>query len=184
MGSQAKRWLDRAFDARNIFGETIMDLHSDLAACSSFHEQTELAQAAAAELYKNADAAPYEFTATVDKWLSDSADPHIDDLIAATGLSARQLERNTTRFYGLPPKKLARKYRALRVAHILASGGRLEESGLAFAFYDQSHLIREVKQFTGLTPSQLKSGVSWLTEATMRGRGNMKGSVDPLISDS
>ncbi len=184
MGSRAARWADRALDARMIFGETIMELHTALRGCPSFAEQVEMAQTAAAEIYKKAETAPYEFTAKVDDWLSSSADPAISDLVTATGLSIRQLERTTRRFYGLPPKKLARKYRALRTAHILASGGELSASEMAFAFYDQSHLIREVKQFTGLTPSELKAGASTLTDATIRGRESMRGKVAPLISQS
>ncbi len=184
MGAQAQHWSDRAFDARMIFGEAIMDLHSALSQCNERSEQVALAQAAAAEIYKNVDAAPFEFTAIVDDWLSSSADPAIGDLVTATRLSIRQLERNTRRFYGLPPKKLARKYRALRAAHILASGDGLNGSDMEFAFYDQSHLIREVKQFTGLTPTELKAGKSLLTNATIQGRNGMRGKVAPLVSES
>jgi AraC-like DNA-binding protein len=184
MGTQAGRWTDRAFDARIIFGRPIMELHQALSACSNLKEQVALAQRAATEIYKNTDTTPFEFTAVVDNWLASNPDPQISDLVAQTGLSARQLERLTRRFYGMPPKMLSRKYRALRAAHILASGDSLDDSSLGFAFYDQSHLIREVKQFTGLTPSQLKSGASLLTDATIRGRGDMRGKVDPLISES
>ncbi len=184
MGPRAERWADRAFDARMIFGEAIMELHAALSHCTCISEQVELAEAAAANIYKKAGAAPYEFTAKVDEWLSSSADPMIGDLITATGLSVRQLERTTRRFYGIPPKKLARKYRALRAAHILASGNGLDSSDMAYAFYDQSHLIREVKHFTGLTPSELKSGASLLTSATIQGRDGMRGKVAPLISES
>ncbi|HEV7233499.1 MAG TPA: helix-turn-helix domain-containing protein, partial [Sphingorhabdus sp.] len=101
-----------------------------------------------------------------------------------TGLSQRQLERMTKRFYGMAPKKLARKYRALRAAQILAHGDSLDDAGLGLAFYDQSHLIREVKQFTGLTPGQLRDGQSELTRATMDGRRSLSGKVSPLISES
>jgi AraC-like DNA-binding protein len=184
MGTQAGHWTDRAFDAQIIFGEPIMKLHHTLSECSDLKDQVALAQQAAREIYRNVDTAPFEFTSIVDNWLVSSPDPAINDLTAATGLSVRQLERTTRRFYGMPPKMLSRKYRALRAAHILASGDSLDDSSLAFAFYDQSHLIREVKQFTGLTPSQLKSGASLLTDATIRGRSDMRGKVDPLISES
>jgi methylphosphotriester-DNA--protein-cysteine methyltransferase len=99
-------------------------------------------------------------------------------------LSQRQLERMTKRYYGMPPKKLARKYRAVRAAHLLAKGDSLDDTALGLAFYDQSHLIREIKQFTGLTPTELKSGSSILTTATMQGRGSLTGQVSPLVSES
>jgi AraC-like DNA-binding protein len=184
MGAKAERWVDRAFDARAIFGESILHLHKQLIFCASLRQHVELAQKAAPQIYINADSALFKFTAKVDAWLISNLDPAIEDLAVSTALSVRQLERTTKRFYGMPPKKLARKYRALRAAHMLANGDSLDEGGLALAFYDQSHLIREIKQFTGLTPSQLKAGASKLTDATMRGRDGLSGKVSRLISES
>lgn len=184
MGSEAERGTDHTIDAREIFGESIMELRKELQGLTSLQEQVKLAEKAIGEIYTNADSAPFEFTAKVDEWLMGSADPQVSDLLAVTGLSIRQLERTTRRHYGMPPKKLARKYRAVRAAHILSLGDDLDESELGYAFYDQSHLIREVKLFTGLTPGQLRSGKSMLTEATIKGRSSMTGKVNPLISES
>ncbi len=182
MGGKAGKYVDNAFDAQSIFGDAIMDLRSRLITALGFAEQLVVAKQAAAGIYKKRSSAPFEFTNKVDQWLLSTGDPDIDVLIASTGLSHRQLERNTIRFYGMPPKKLARKYRALRAAHVLAHGDSLDDSALGLAFYDQSHHIREVKQFTGLTPSQLRSGHSALTSATMEGRHALK--ANPLISES
>jgi len=184
MGSQAEKWIDHTFDAREIFGESIMELRKEFQGLSSIQEQVKLAEKAIPKIYQNAESAPFEFTANVDKWLMSSADPQVADLLAITGLSIRQLERTTRRYYGMPPKKLARKYRAVRAAHILSLGDDLDDSELGYAFYDQSHLIREVKLFTGLTPGQLRSGEAMLTEATFKGRNSMTGKVDPLVSES
>ena len=161
-------------------GLTIFDrlLNTDYAAQLQIGTQTAL------DIYAHSDAPPFEFTSIVDGWLLRNADPDIDILIQSTGLSPRQLERTTKRYYGMPPKKLARKYRALRAAHALARGDSLDDTGLGLAFYDQSHLIREIKAFTGLTPSQLKSGQSPLTQATMDGRRSLGGKVSGLVSDS
>ncbi len=184
MGAQAEKWVDRAFDARMIFGDSILDLHRELKTSTNLLEQVGMAKMASAKIFKNAQTAPFEFTAIVDNWLISNMDPVVDDLVVASGLSIRQLERMTKRFYGMPPKKLARKYRALRAAHALANGDSLDENNMSVVFHDQSHLIREVKQFTGLTPSQLKSGTSQLTNATMRGRSALAGKVNPLVSES
>jgi AraC-like DNA-binding protein len=182
MGNHAGDWVDNAIDARTIFGDSIMEVRQQLIDAHDLNEQYSIAGQTAAAIYKPVGRAPFEFTHKVDAWLLSSVDPDVDDLIAITGLSPRQLERNTTRYYGMPPKKLARKYRALRAAHLLAHGDSLNESELALAFYDQSHLIRELKQFTGLTPSQLRSGHAELTQVTMQGRRALK--ANPLISES
>jgi AraC-like DNA-binding protein len=184
MGKEAGKWADEAFDARRVFGDALLDLRQRLADAADVEAQFAIMQSAAAEIFAKSDKAPFEFTAMVDQWLLAGSEHDVDTLIALSGLSPRQLERTTSRYYGMPPKKLARKYRALRAARKLASGDSLDDTELGLSFYDQSHLIREVKQFTGLTPSQLKSGQSELTTATMRERGKLVGKVSPLISDS
>lgn len=184
MGSEAANHIDRAFDARLIFGDWIMHVRDELIAARDFAEQIELGCIAAETIFRFKKSAPFEFTAKVDNWLASATDPDVEILAASTGLSQRQLERMTNRYYGMPPKKLARKYRALRAAQLLAHGDSLDDAGLGMAFYDQSHLIREVKQFTGLTPSQLREGQSELTRATMDGRRSLGGKVSPLISES
>jgi AraC-like DNA-binding protein len=185
MGAEAENWIDKAFDARKIFGDSVMQLRDQLiAAASDAAEQFLIGKSAAAEIYRDTDGAPFAFTATVDRWLAEDSDPNVDALLTATGLSIRQLERMTKRYYGMPPKKLARKYRALRAANRLAQGDSLDDTELGLSFYDQPHLTREVKQFTGLTPGQLRAGMSELTKATMAGRTALGDKVSPLISES
>jgi AraC-like DNA-binding protein len=184
MGSEAEDYVDQAFDARRIFGDWIMQVRDELIAAADFADQIELGCIAAEDIFRYKSTAPFEFTNKVDSWLASDTDPDVEILAASTGLSQRQLERMTKRHYGMPPKKLARKYRALRVAQLLAHGDSLDDAGLGLAFYDQSHLIREVKQFTGLTPRQLREGQSQLTRATMDGRRALGGKVSPLISES
>ena len=47
---------------------------------------------------------------------------------------------------------LARKYRALRAAVAITHGDADLDDLLVDGFYDQSHVIREIKYFTGMTP--------------------------------
>ena len=89
------------------------------------------------------------FARQVDAWLEDSQSPEIDDLIAATGLSRRQVERKCNAIYGAPPKLLARKFRALRAAVAMRGRDLSFDDAVGQGFYDQSHLIREVKHSPG-----------------------------------
>ncbi|WP_176594416.1 helix-turn-helix domain-containing protein [Sphingobium sp. EM0848] len=96
------------------------------------------------------------FVAAVDDWLASETSPQVRDLRDATGLSERQVARLTNRLYGAPPQYLARKYRALRFAAQIARDGQ-DRNGLCYdSFYDQSHSIREIKQFLGRTPGQIR----------------------------
>ncbi len=184
MGKNGELHVDNAFDARDIFGDAIMEVFDRLSSAADYADQVKIGTHAAADIFDHSDTPPFEFISIVDDWLLSNTDPDIEALAKSTGLSSRQLERTTKRYYGMPPKKLARKYRALRAAQGLAHGDSLDDMGLGLAFYDQSHLIREIKAFTGLTPSQLKAGQSPLTQATMDGRRALGGKVSGLISDS
>ena len=125
-----------------------------------------------------------EVARAIDAWINASASPEVDDLVSATGLSRRQVERRTKALYGVPPKLLARKYRALRAAVTLASGAAIGEALAEGGFYDQSHLNREIKQFAGLTPRQMRADPGLLAQLTIVQRRALGGQVEPIISDT
>jgi AraC-like DNA-binding protein len=58
----------------------------------------------------------------------------------------------------LPPKLLARIIRFHRLVKHLRSGGggTWADLALEFGYYDQSHLVRDVRQFTGITPTAVR----------------------------
>lgn len=93
----------------------------------------------------------------VAAWMGESLSPRIEDLARRALYSPRQLQRLVDHYFGLPPKQLARKYRALRAAALLASPEATPEQVAAIenAFYDQSHMIREIRLFAGRTPARL-----------------------------
>ena len=184
-GRDADAWLDRAVDAAQVFGvERVERLWHEVAEAPDFEVRCVVMGEFLGEVTEPADPEHVEFTRQVDRWLTDHADPHVDDLAAATGYGLRRLERMTKRYYGLPPKTLARKYRALRAAAALVRGEDLDVAGLAEGFYDQSHLIREVKRFAGLTPQRLKSRESVLLTEIAEGRVALRGQVSALVSDA
>lgn len=106
--------------------------------------------------------------ATLD-WLGSSLSPDIADLVAATGMSSRQIQRLSRRFFGKPPSGLVRRYRAIRAATILSQPD-LRDQHLAevlSAFFDQAHMIRDIRLFTGRTPSALGADAPSLTADTL-----------------
>lgn len=127
-------------------------------------------------LARRAHAVPTWFTRLTDDWLIATPNPQVDALVAAADMSPRQVERWTRRHYGASPKLLARKYRALQAAVRLGTG---EASGWADAagdaFYDQSHFIREFKQFVGMTPSRFVIDAAPVTRLTIARRRLMPG---------
>lgn len=98
-----------------------------------------------------------ELVAATGRWLGASFNPEVSALTGVAGYSARQVQRLVERYFGLPPRALARKYRALRAAALLSAPhlSLEDESAISEAFFDQPHMIREITHFVGRTPSRL-----------------------------
>ena len=93
----------------------------------------------------------------VSRWLGGSLSPTVEELFAVSGYSRRQTQRLVDRYFGLPPVALARKYRALRAATVLSNPATTPEQIAAVQdhFYDQPHMIREIRLFAGRTPARI-----------------------------
>lgn len=71
------------------------------------------------------------------------------------GVDQRRLERLVRRDFGMPPKQVLRRARALDMAsHLRGVADAAEAEALALRYYDQSHLIREFVELFGMSPSQ------------------------------
>lgn len=174
---------NRVIDATELFGRELYDVADQLRAVSTLQERVEIASALIRDLVARGHEQARWFTRTVDKWLQSSLSPEVDQLVAATRLSRRQVERLCKRLYGAPPKLLSRKYRALRAAVVLAKGEASTAELLEQGFYDQSHCIREIKRFTGITPTRIQGNLNELTRLTMQ-RTAFAGQVAPLVADA
>lgn len=183
MGAHADKLTDRAINAADLFGDWIEEVVDAIGNAADTAERLVIGNNFVREILKKNEPAPVWFTRTVDEWLTASPSPQVPELVEATGMSIRSVERMTKHYYGLSPRMLARKYRAVRAASALARGEKLDDAELGDAFYDQSHLIREIKRFAGATPGQL-ARPSPYTEATAKGRKQMAGKVSPMVSET
>lgn len=92
--------------------------------------------------------------AAMDRLLEKKGNLSIKELTDVADCSERQLERYFKRFIGLSPKFYAR---VIRLAHVfeLMQAGTKSWSDLVYdsGFYDQSHFIKNFKEFTGEDPT-------------------------------
>lgn len=71
------------------------------------------------------------------------------------GISTRSLERICKRDFGLSPKQVLRRARAIDMASALRGVADSEEAEeLELRFYDQSHMTHEFTKLFGMTPGQ------------------------------
>lgn len=162
-GLHAGENCDRLLDAGTVLGAEAVELGADLIA--EYRAGTKSGRDCALAIggFIGSHAKPInprhaELIKAVNNWLGSSLNPEIADLMEAAAYSNRQVQRLTERYFGLPPQALARKYRALRTAVLLSFPVLSEEyeAQLAEAFFDQSHMIREINLFVGRTPSRLQ----------------------------
>lgn len=76
-----------------------------------------------------------------------------DRLARSAGLTARQLERRFQVAVGVSPKFLCRIVRFRAIFDCLQSSTPWSSIALDCGFFDQSHLIRDFKQFAGQSPT-------------------------------
>lgn len=122
-------------------------------------------EAVCARLTEVIAAAPFSLRpghdAVVDailRWLASGFDPAVADLYSAVDVSPRQVQRICRRFFGVPPAQVLKRFRALRTAMLLAQPGISEEiyDALMSTYFDQAHLIRDIRRYTGRTPRQFR----------------------------
>lgn len=93
------------------------------------------------------------------RWLVSGFDPPLAELQAAVGISPRQLQRLSRRYFGVPPAQVLKRHRAIRAAMLLSNPtlpDQLRDEALT-AYFDQAHLIRDIRRYTGRTPRQLRA---------------------------
>ena len=165
-GISAAANSNRLLDAAVVIDPSLADFAHDLAARYnargdapglSPEEMVESATAALVPLLRDVPAAHARLIGIVADWLGSSLSPMVEDLTERSPYSPRQLQRLVDFYFGLPPKQLARKYRALRAAALLGHPDTPPEqvAMVENQFYDQSHMIRELRLFAGRTPARL-----------------------------
>ncbi len=154
--ADASRLADRMAPAADMLDMPLAGLCDSLRTMPDGAGQAGMADAVITRLLDGAAARPLGFARLVRRWLAGVGSPSVDRLVAAAGMSVRQVERLSRRTHGAPPKLVARKQRALRAAARLVAGKARWQDAAGDDFADQSHFIRELRQFTGHTPTQLR----------------------------
>ena len=165
-GLPADKHINCLIEASSILGPRVLETAALLKSMDSIDEMAALMNERSRNFAESAQSVPYWFIRAVDQWLEERLSPQLEDLEAATNLSRRQIERLARQVYGSPPKLLVRKYRALRTANAIALGKGDWQDFIDEGYYDQSHCIRELKEFVGITPSALRDHLSPLTSRT------------------
>jgi AraC-like DNA-binding protein len=179
-GKPANLYADRAISAADLFGDEIDGLAEQFRAgledgSMRLTRMIELVSNFLLTRAKSIAPSHLVLIRAVTDWLSSDLDPDVDRLYASLPVSRSTAVRLITRYFGSPPKPLMRKYRALRAASLLVDPACTPElrARLESLFYDQPHMIREIRHFAGRTPAALDGDDSrilrlWLSKDNFR----------------
>lgn len=104
--------------------------------------------------------------AAVTSVLQHNGDVRVDALMRQTGISVRHLDNSFKQFVGITPKIFCNIIRLnhfirYRAGHSFKS---LTECAYEAAFYDQSHLIKLFRAFTGKSPKAYFNETNYINE--------------------
>lgn len=93
----------------------------------------------------------------------------VEEAAKLLGLSARQLERRCLAGFGLSPKSVLQRCRFLDMASAMRGLSNADETELAaLRYFDQSHLNREFRRYTGMTPGAFHKAATPLFTASLK----------------
>lgn len=163
-GMPAQESCDRYLDSRKLLGPGVDALFDDLLGIEKNDEgdgqDSLMAETVSKFLTPRLGDIPdrhVEIIAAVVRWLDHSLTPDVEDLYRQLPVARRQAQRVIGDYFGCAPKQLMRKYRAIRAAMLLNDPACTDAqvTQVQELFYDQPHMIREIRHFAGRTPYRL-----------------------------
>ncbi|WZL80629.1 helix-turn-helix domain-containing protein [Vallitaleaceae bacterium 9-2] len=93
---------------------------------------------------------------TIDTLLSTKGNAKINKILQQDLYKQRQLERKFLEQIGISPKQLAKVIRLQSALKLLLNADAQSLTSIAYKseYYDQSHFIKDFKEFTGISPKE------------------------------
>lgn len=164
VGLPANKLTNQILDGAAVLGAGALDLLERLRGLDRLEDMIAVAEPFFLARRRPVPPSHLAIARAVRDWAASGAEG-VESLYAAVDLSERQVMRICNEYFGGPPKHLERKFRAIRAAMRIFQGG--DPADAAEPFADQSHMINEVRRFTGHTPTSLRAGIDPVLPLTL-----------------
>jgi AraC-like DNA-binding protein len=164
IGLSANKVTNRVLDGAEIFGSGALGMLDRLRGMERIEEMIEAVEPFLLARRRRVPKAHLALARAVREWAASGAEG-VEALYAAVDMSERQVMRVCNEYFGGPPKHLERKFRAIRAAMRIYQGG--DPADAAEPFADQSHMINEIRRFTGHTPTSLRAAIDPVLALTL-----------------
>jgi len=148
---------DQSIPAALIFKNEINELQSKMQEAIGEHQRIKLIEIFLIDQLKKKKEYEYQrISDSVNYINSSKGSITIEKLSDRACLSKKQFERSFTSFVGITPKKFLRTIRFQYTVYNqqIRNFKNLTELAFESGYYDQSHMINDFKELSGLTPKQ------------------------------
>jgi AraC-like DNA-binding protein len=146
----------------DLWGRDAERAEGRLRAASSWDERFSIAAEILGRRMSARPAVDPEVSYTWRRMLASRGRLRVEGLAEEVGWSRKRLWSRFRSQLGVTPKRAARLVRFDHAAHLLAAGRAPASVAAESGYVDQSHLHREIKAFTGLTPAAV-AAAPWLS---------------------
>jgi AraC-like DNA-binding protein len=154
--------LERAVVALDdLWGRDASRILERLGATQSWDERFALTEAALVRRRASGPTVDREVAWVWDRMVVNRGWVRVDELAVEIGWSRKRLWTRFRSQIGMPPKRAAKLIRFDHAAHRLSAGHGAASVAAETGYVDQSHLHRDVLEFTGGTPSTMVDD-TWL----------------------
>jgi AraC-like DNA-binding protein len=154
LGMPLRELTDRIEALDSVIGREARQLEEMIFSARDFHDRIHLFETFCVESVNGLSAGDGLAGRLVQTIVDHRGRISVSDLRSISGFGERKLERTFQRFVGLSPKTFARIVRFQSVVRRIETveSADLLDTALDFGYYDQSHMIREFREFSGKSP--------------------------------
>ena len=155
LGVGAAELRDRVMPLEDVIGSKARDVESRLESAATPEAWGRILTDAVATAVTRGIGDPVHLA--IEAMTVAHGEVDIDEVADRAGMSSRQFRRRCLEESGLGPKHLARVLRFRRACELAARGESWIRIAAEAGYFDQAHLIRDFREFTGATPMSVFS---------------------------
>lgn len=157
-GLPAHELFNHPLNGQDLFGRQIQEVNEQLAPAQDYEIMKTIVEAFLLKRVRELKEQE-KFDKLMALLMRQEATMRVEEVASEACLSFRQLERKCKERLGMPPKlflKLIRFSKAYRM-HESQPALRWTDIALMNGYFDQAHLVRDFRQFTGVAPRAIET---------------------------
>lgn len=166
LGISAKELKDNIITTNDIFGRSGLFLYDKLIGLKGVESRLKILNKFFHELAAKRTLPDQNFiNASLNYIVERKGIISVEGLVKYTGYTERHIQREFSERIGLSPKQfgsIVKLHNFLKVLKNKSSGTNIATMGYETGYFDQSHLNREFRKHTGITPTQYLNGTNKL----------------------